>query len=101
MRAIMMVVFLAIIGPALAEPVEVIPPQNKVLSAGSQRYVFGQISDFRRDQYMLDTKTGQLWRIVELECEKKSEPGAKDDECPSILSAVPYRTLDGKYSVTP
>ena len=47
-----------------ADPVEVIPPQNKVLSSENGRYVFGQISSYRSDQYMLDTATGRLWQIV-------------------------------------
>ena len=48
----------------LAQPVEVKPPQNKVLASPNGRYVFGQISDFRADQFLLDTKTGRLWQIV-------------------------------------
>jgi hypothetical protein len=35
-----------------------------VLSSQGGRYVFGQISPARRDQYMLDTQTGRLWQIV-------------------------------------
>ena len=35
------------------------------LSSATGRFVFGQISEFRRDQFMLDTQTGQLWQIVE------------------------------------
>jgi len=49
---------------ALAEPVEVKPPQNKVLLSTNGRYVFGQISEFRADQFLLDTQTGRLWQIV-------------------------------------
>ena len=45
------------------------PPQKisseKILSSGVGRYVFGQISDSSKDQYMLDTLTGRLWRIGE------------------------------------
>ena len=37
---------------------------NKVLGTSQGRYVFGQISDMRRDQYMLDTETGRLWVLV-------------------------------------
>lgn len=46
------------------EPVAVKPPQQKVLATPSGRYVFGQISDFRRDQFLLDTQTGRLWQVV-------------------------------------
>jgi uncharacterized protein (UPF0297 family) len=50
-----------------ASPVEVKPPQAKVLSSPEGRYIFGQISDFRSDQFLLDTKTGRLWQIVKNE----------------------------------
>lgn len=47
-----------------AETVKVKPPANKLLTTENGRYVFGQISEMRRDQFMLDTKTGKLWNIV-------------------------------------
>lgn len=34
-----------------------------MLSAPGGRYVFGQISTFRRDQYLLDTQTGRVWTL--------------------------------------
>ena len=37
-------------------------PPGSVLSAAGGRFVFGQISEYRRDQYLLDTLTGRLWR---------------------------------------
>lgn len=37
---------------------------HSVLSAPGGRYVFGQVSQFARYQYMLDTKAGRLWQIV-------------------------------------
>lgn len=43
---------------ALAEP-------GPALSAPGGRYVFGQLSDYRRDQYLLDTQTGRVWQIQE------------------------------------
>ena len=43
---------------AIAEPVEIKPPQTKVLGSATGRYVFGQISDFRADQFLLDTESG-------------------------------------------
>jgi len=65
--------FIPIFG--LAQPVEVKPPQNKVLSSPNGRYVFGQISDFRADQFLLDTQTGRLWQIViDKEQNKKLQP---------------------------
>ena len=46
------------------EPVEVKPPQQKILSSYNGRYVVGEISNSRKDQFLLDTKTGRLWQIV-------------------------------------
>ena len=64
-------------------------PQPNVLSSHGGRFVFGQISDSTKDQFMLDTLTGRLWRI--------SESG----EVGLFLSPVPYRMKDGKYSPLP
>jgi hypothetical protein len=36
-----------------------------ILASTNGRYVYGQISNFRRDQYMLDTHTGMLWILSE------------------------------------
>ena len=41
------------------------PPHHALLSTLQGRFVFGQISDSGKDQYMLDTLTGRLWRIGE------------------------------------
>ncbi|NCO59295.1 MAG: hypothetical protein COZ70_05865 [Deltaproteobacteria bacterium CG_4_8_14_3_um_filter_51_11] len=35
------------------------------LSTQEGRYVFGQISESAKDQFMLDTVTGRLWRVSE------------------------------------
>jgi len=50
-----------------------------VLTAPGARYVFGQISGYRRDHYMLDTQTGRLWVIV------------TDREKIDWLEEVPYK----------
>jgi hypothetical protein len=34
-----------------------------VLGSPTGRYVLGQINQLARDQYLLDTQTGQLWRL--------------------------------------
>ena len=82
------------------EPVKVSPQQQKVLSSPNGRYVFGQISDFRSDQYMLDTQTGRLWQIV---LRKAKNPDGSDapGEGFQVLDAVPYTDLDGKLNVAP
>ncbi|WP_448211625.1 hypothetical protein [Colwellia sp. MEBiC06753] len=63
------------------QPVEVIPPQHKVLGSENGRFVFGQVSSFRSDQYLLDTHTGRMWQIVE----------NKDKQ--SVLQPVPIKQL--------
>lgn len=43
---------------------QTVDPAGTVMAAPGGRYVFGQISNGRRDQFMLDTQTGQLWQLV-------------------------------------
>lgn len=58
--------------------------------------MFGQISNFRRDQYVLDTKTGRLWQKVIAKVGKQGE----ETEV-SILQPVLYEAPDGKWGVDP
>jgi hypothetical protein len=79
--------------PALAQfGISQAPPQKisseKVLSSGTGRYVFGQISDSSKDQFMLDTLTGRLWRIGE------TSSGVH-------LKEIPYRDEKGRLSPYP
>jgi len=79
-----------------AEPVKVKPPANKLLTTENGRYVFGQVSEMRRDQYMLDTKTGKLWNIVAAttgEGEFKQEV--------TILQPILYKHQDGRWLPDP
>ena len=64
-------------------------PEEKVLSSGTGRYVFGQISSSSKDQFMLDTLTGRLWRIAE------------SGDVGIFLRAVPYRDEKGVCSPIP
>jgi len=84
---------LGILGEANAQfgvsPTQVAMDKGKVLSAAGGRFVFGQISDSGKDQFMLDTLTGRLWRIGE-----SSDAGMH-------LRPIPYRNEDGKYSPVP
>jgi hypothetical protein len=64
-------------------------PQQKVLSSAQGRFVFGQISDSSKDQFMLDTFTGRLWRVAE------------SGEVGLFLRSVTYRTSEGRYSPLP
>ena len=48
----------------LAQATEEQSSQSHVLSSPGGRYVFGQVSTFRRDQFLLDTQTGRMWEVV-------------------------------------
>ncbi len=78
------------------ELVKAVPPQQKVLSSENGRFVFGQISEYRRDQYMLDTKTGRLWQKGIIKVGKEGEESEMD-----VFQAIPYKGIDGKWSVDP
>lgn len=64
-------------------------PHQKVLSSASGRFVFGQISESSKDQFMLDTFTGRLWRITQ-----RADVG-------TCLISIPYRDAEGKCSALP
>lgn len=57
---------------------------------GNGRYVFGQINEYNADQYMLDTATGRLWRLVDTA-----------DGLGSVLELVPYTLPDGRTQPMP
>jgi len=84
---------LGILGEANAQfgvsPTQVTMDKGKVLSAAGGRFVFGQISESGKDQFMLDTLTGRLWRIGE-----SSDVGLH-------LRPILYRWEDGKYTPAP
>jgi Tol biopolymer transport system component len=63
--------------------------QPAVLGGGG-RYVFGQINEYNADQYMLDTATGRLWRLVDTA-----------DGVNSVLEMVPYALPDGRSQQLP
>jgi hypothetical protein len=70
------------------------PPQVKeaisgVLASSNARFVFGQVSDSSKDQFMLDTFTGRLWRIGE------------SGKLGTHLKAVLYCVEDGQCSALP
>lgn len=73
------VALIAVILPASAQEMQNSPG---VLTAAGARYVFGQISGFRRDHFMLDTQTGRLWVVV------------TDKDKNDWLEEVPYRPGD-------
>lgn len=90
---------LAILASSLLATAYAADVQNpsSVLSASGGRYVFGQISQYRRDQYMLDTQTGRLWVSVCL------KGGDQVTGCEVLaLQPIAYQndSFDG-YSVLP
>jgi hypothetical protein len=64
-------------------------PQYGALSAPNGRFVFGQISGSSKDQFMLDTATGRLWRIGE------------SGKVGIFLKAVPYLGAEGECTFLP
>ena len=64
-------------------------PQEKVLSSDNGRFVFGQISGSSKDQFMLDTATGRLWRIGE------------SGKLGTFLKSIPYRNAKGECTILP
>lgn len=69
--------------------VSLIGGEIAVLSSDSGRYVYGQLSSVRADQFLLDTKTGRLWNM------KVSEKGDALLQ-PVMIENVNWK--DGKYS---
>lgn len=69
---------------------------QKMLSSENGRFVFGQISEYRRDQYVLDTKTGRLWQKV---VAKVGKPGEETEV--DVLQPIYYETKDGTWVTEP
>lgn len=89
---VMLVFFLS--GTVGAQPLGILSPQSqqsqqKILASAKGRFVFGQVSESSKDQFMLDTSTGRLWRIAE-----KGDIGI-------FLRSVPYRNSKGECSPLP
>ena len=76
-------------GFGLSSPQPQIMPEEKILSTENGRYVFGQVSSSSKDQFMLDTFTGRLWRIAE------------SGDVGIFLRIVPYRNEEGKCAPLP
>lgn len=88
------------IAACAAEPIKVIPPAQQILKSENGRFVFGQISDWRRDQYMLDTQTGRLWKIVSRNYKNPDGTDVPGDGY-VVLDIVPYLDLENKPTVFP
>jgi len=76
-----------------------LPARGSVLSSGNGRFAFGQISDFRRDQFMLDTQNGRLWMVVKIKNDTEVLRAVyymSEDDIASILPPDQDQTLRGK-----
>ncbi len=92
MRMLFLILCLLFPSVCMSQPFQLQPktsPKYGVLFSPNGRYVFGQISDSDKDQYMLDTWTGRLWRISE------------NGEVGKFLLPIPYQISEGKYSYFP
>jgi len=47
-----------------------LPHENYPKGTIGGRYQFVQVSEFRRDQYLIDTETGRVWQMVCAEANK-------------------------------
>ena len=63
--------------------------KGQVLSSAGGRYVFGQISEFRNDQYLLDTQTGKMWVMQ----------SNKDNKL--VLAPIFFVSGPGRYTTEP
>ncbi len=63
--------------------------ETNVLTAPGARYVLGQISKNRKDQYLLNTETGRVWQLV------------IDKEGTLFLQPIFFQSLQGKMVATP
>jgi hypothetical protein len=70
------------------------PPQ--MLQAEGGRFVFGQVSEYRRDQFLLDTRSGRLWRIVTTKVGKPAE-----EQEVYLLEPVRFIGADDKWTLEP
>lgn len=87
MKQAMIFCALMVAGVASGQPT---PAPMAVLSAPGGRYVFGQISNLRRDQYLLDTQTGRMWRTV---CGGEQKDGVCLDNL--VMQPVAFVDLTG------
>lgn len=73
-------------------------PVNPMLGSPGGRFVFGQISDARRDQFMVDTQTGRLWQVV---CVDSKAEGTSFQCNKTALAPIFYAYGGNDYNVMP
>lgn len=62
------------------------PPQ--VLGVAGGRFVLGQISAARADQYLIDTQTGEIWQLAQI-VDAKGQPVSQ------VLIPIPRKGTEG------
>ena len=83
---------LAALGPPTGQTLALLEAPD--LSAhnfrGGGRFVFGQINEFSADQYLLDTQTGRVWRLVDTA-----------DGTASVFEPIRFQLPDGSSQSMP
>ena len=67
--------------------------EGQMIGSTTGRYALGKISSSRKDQYFLDTKTGETWRIIAV--------GDSESESQPMFVPVKFIFSDGLCAVTP
>ena len=88
----------ALVMCATASHAQQSPSLHGVLSVPGGRYVFGQVSEFAKHQYMLDTQTGRLWKMI---CVVADKSAASSECIYNRLDPVYYGDIDVTLPVVP
>jgi hypothetical protein len=62
---------------------------GKILGSSTGRYVLGQINDNSKEQYILDTQTGRLWRL------------AATEDSIKVLREIPFVDINDQLAPSP
>lgn len=69
-----------------------------VLAAPGGRYVFGQVNQFAKYQFLLDTQTGRMWSVIKY-CADVAKPETCED---AVLKPLLFESANREStSVTP
>ena len=88
------IIFAVALSFAAAATAQTTSPPGVVLGVSGGRYVFGQVSEYRRDQYLLDTLTGRMWVQI---C---AVPVVKDPKQCAFSALQPIAYSDEKGDLT-
>ncbi len=86
--------FLVLTGSVQAQEAE-----PKVIASPGGRYAFGQVNSVRADQFLLDTETGKMWRILTITDDSGErlywglEPIVRRDESDVLDNAIGTREM--------